>query len=396
MRHRLLEILRCPSCDGAFKLEAFQSENGSGLQADGNAVVCRSHCGLLDRPVRDVNPAQCVTCFATEIVEGRLLCSCGKTYPIVGGIPRLLPDPLLAECVHRYHREFLLRHADKFSSLPSRSRASDRKSATMHAFGYQWTTFVENFDYFRGIFLSFVQPFLCPEDFKDKLVLEVGCGSGRPASIASSFGAEVVAFDLSEAVQTAHAQSRHYRRLHVVQGDAYALPFRACFDFVYSVGVIQHLPDPSQALKSIARILPAGHKLVIWVYGKREPWYQPIEWLRKLTTRMPYALLHGLSTVLAAFSEMFLLIPYRVLASFPPTRPLAEKIPGRVYAGFPFKENVLGWFDRLGAPVTHYFSREDVEQMMLDAGFTNIEVIARPGASASWIAEATRCDTPSD
>jgi hypothetical protein len=101
-------------------------------------------------------------------------------------------------------------------------------------------------------------------------------------------------------------------------------------------------------------------------------------------------MLHGLSIVLAIVSEVFLLIPYRILSRISITKKLADKIPGRIYANFPFRENVVGWFDRLGAPVTHYFSAADVRDMLADAGFQQIKVTARPGASASWIAQATR------
>lgn len=356
MKTRLLELLCCPACRNSLSLEIFAEQSGE----TGN-----------------------------EIAEGLLRCPCKKVYPIVGGIPRMLQGQLLFQCLHTHHSDFLQRHVEHFS-LPPVAVATDSKSRTMRAFGYQWTTFVDNFDYFRSLFLSFVHPFLRPEDFAGKLVLEIGCGSGRPASVASSFGAELVAVDLSEAVETAYAQTRRYPKLHVVQADAYALPFRPCFDLVYSVGVLQHLPDPALALVSIARVVPPGHPLVLWVYGHREFWYQPIEWLRRLTTRMPFVPLRMLSVALALLSELFLLLPYRVLSLLPWTRGLAEKIPGRIYAQFPFRENVLGWFDRLAAPVTYYFSREDVQGMLENAGFGTIQVVARPGASASWVAHATR------
>lgn len=357
MKLSLLDLLCCPNCTGMLALER-----------------------LLEQDCDDV----------AEVIEGLLRCDCGKVYPIIGGIPRLLPDGLLAECLHTHHTSFLERHSARYLAPTGPTQTSDRKARTMRAFGYQWTTFGDNFDYFRSLFLSFVHPFLRPEDFAGKLVLEVGCGSGRPASVACSLGAQVVAVDLSEAVEAAYQRSQHYPGLHVVQADAYALPFRPSFDLVYSVGVLQHLPDPPQALLSIARVVGPGCPLVLWVYGKREFWYQPIEWLRRVTTRMPFVPLRALSWILAILSEVFLLVPYRVLSRLPLTRKLAERIPGRIYAQFPFRENVLGWFDRLVAPVTHYFSREDVQGMLEGAGFDQIQVVARPGASASWVAQATR------
>jgi SAM-dependent methyltransferase len=303
----------------------------------------------------------------------------------------MLKSQLLTESLVSYHQDFIDHYGDRFGDLAKIKKSEERKKlATLHLFGYQWTTFVENFSYFKEIFLGFVRPFLAPEDFRGKLVLEVGCGSGRPASVAASFGAEVVGIDLSEAVQTAYSLSKHYPLLHVVQGDAYALPFKPCFDFVYSVGVIQHVPDPPAVLMSISRVVAPGRRLIIWVYGVREIWYQPIDWLRKLTVKLPFTMLRVLSYLLAVLTEITLLMPYRILSRIPVLEKVAKKIPGRIYANFPFRENVVGWFDRLGAPVTYYFSREDVEDMLNKADFECIEVVARPDASASWVASAVR------
>lgn len=361
MKARLLDFLCCPVCAGSLSIDVHAEDVGE---------------------------------HGSEIIEGFLNCVCGKIYPIVGGIPRMLPDPLLAQCLHVNHADFLQRHAARFTApaFTALTGSGQRKARTMQAFGYQWTTFIDNFGYFRDLFLSFVRPFLRPEDFSGKLVLEVGCGSGRPASVVSSFGAELVAVDLSEAVETAYAQTARYPKLHVVQADGYSLPFRPCFDLVYSVGVLQHMPDPGLAVVSMARVVPVGRPLVLWVYGRREFWYKPVDWLRIMTTRMPFRLLRLLSVLMALVSELFLLCPYRILSRWSPTRAIAERIPGRIYAQFPFRENVLGWFDRLAAPVTHYFSRENVQTMLADAGFESIEVVARPGASASWVAHAVRGD----
>jgi hypothetical protein len=65
-------------------------------------------------------------------------------------------------------------------------------------------------------------------------------------------------------------------------------------------------------------------------------------------------------------------------------------MPGRIYARLPFRENVLGWFDRLIAPVTQYFSRADVERSYAEAGFDQVELYARPDASTSWVGQGRK------
>ncbi len=392
MKHRLLELLCCPVCYKTLELEVFNTWDRDFPDHIFLHAQCRNWCSLNQCSPDEVTAEQCSSCYRQEVVDAKLTCTnCGSQYPVVGGIPRMLKSQLLTESLASYHQDFIDRYGDRFKHLAKKKKSEERKKlATLHLFGYQWTTFVKNFSYFKEIFLGFVRPFLTSEDFANKLVLDVGCGSGRPASVAASFGAEVVGVDLSEAVQTAHSLSTHYPLLHVVQGDAYALPFKPCFDFVYCVGVIQHVPDPSAVLMSISRVVAPGRRLIIWVYGIREFWYQPIEWLRKLTVKLPFTILRVLSYVLAVLTEITFLMPYRILTRIPFLEKVAKKIPGRIYANFPFRENVIGWFDRLGAPVTYYFSKEDVENMLNNAEFERIEVVARPDASASWVASAIR------
>lgn len=389
MRIRLLELLACPHCGESLVVEAWEKSMRESTIPVPERTLCSSHCARFQRPASELAPASCVTCAQEEITEGVLSCVNHHVFPLIGGIPRLLSEPLCRESLGERYTAFLTRLA----GVPQSGNAESehiKRLETSKAFGYQWTTFKENYHYFRSIFESFVRPYLLPDNFRGKLVLEVGCGSGRPASVAAGFGAEVVAIDLSIAVEAAYAMSQKIDGLHVVQGDAYQLPVKPMFDFVYSVGVLQHILDPAAALRGIARVLKPGQHLVLWVYGIREAWYQPIEWLRKLTTRLPFGMVRGLSHVLALLSEVFLLVPYRILKLIPVTSDLAESIPGRIYARLPYRENVLGWFDRLVAPVTYYFSEADLRRLLSAGGFDEVNLYARPDASASWVVDCVR------
>ena len=98
-----------------------------------------------------------------------------------------------------------------------------------------------------------------PAFFKDKLVLDAGCGIGRHAFFAAAYGAkEVIGIDLSDAVDTAFENVGHLPNAHIVQADIYDPPFRRAtaggdFDFIYSIGVLHHLPDPESGLRSLVR-----------------------------------------------------------------------------------------------------------------------------------------------
>lgn len=90
-------------------------------------------------------------------------------------------------------------------------------------------------------------------------LLEIGCGAGAMLQSVNDLGWESVGIDFDRAaVAAARAKG-----LDVRDGDLSAQEFPdASFDVVMMNHVIEHLPDPSEALAEIARILRPGGRLI--------------------------------------------------------------------------------------------------------------------------------------
>ncbi len=78
-----------------------------------------------------------------------------------------------------------------------------------------------------------------------------------------------------------------------MRGDLLRLPFApASFDQIYSLGVLDHTPDPREAFLALARLLKPGGRIAIWVYPRERP---VVEWImnaqRAVSTRLPLGLL---------------------------------------------------------------------------------------------------------
>lgn len=135
-----------------------------------------------------------------------------------------------------------------------------------------------------------------PTDLKGKLVLDVGCGSGRFAEIALEAGAHVIALDYSNAVEACYSNLKKFENFLVIQADIYHLPFdRNSFDFVYCLGVLQHTPDVQKAFEKLPKVLKQNGLLVVDFYEKtflRR--FLPKFFLRPLTRRMNPDLLYQL------------------------------------------------------------------------------------------------------
>jgi SAM-dependent methyltransferase len=136
-----------------------------------------------------------------------------------------------------------------------------------------------------------------PEDLKGKLVLDVGCGMGRFADVATRWGAKVVGIDLSAAAEVA-ARNLADRQFVAFQSDVFALPFApGSFDYIYSIGVLHHTPNCEQAVKTLPQYLKPGGRLAVWLYSAYNPWYRFSDLYRKVTHRLPARTLHGILRV---------------------------------------------------------------------------------------------------
>ena len=107
------------------------------------------------------------------------------------------------------------------------------------------------------------------EDFKGKLILDIGSGAGRFVEIARKKGATVVGIDYSEAIEVSHKNHKNADNVFFVQGDALNLPFaEGVFDGVYSIGVLHHTPDPEKGVQQGTKSLKKGGWFALAVYEK--------------------------------------------------------------------------------------------------------------------------------
>jgi SAM-dependent methyltransferase len=318
MKVALLQYLACPLCNGGIRA-------GETRQSDG-----------------------------AEILEGSLACvNCSDEFPIIRGVPR-------------------------FADL---AKIEAEKAATATSFGFEWQHFTQEDARYAEQLLGWIAP-VTPEFFKGKVILDGGCGKGRHMVLASSWGArDVVGIDLSDAVDSAFIATRSAANMHVVQGDICRLPLKRAFDYAFTIGVLDHVPDPLAGFKSLAsKIRPGGH-LSVWVYGaENNGWIinlvNPLR--ERFTSRInPSALLQlsklPTAAVFAASKFVFGPLSKSRLGSS-----LANKL---FYSDYLISISRFGWreqhtivFDHLVAPTAHYVKREQFERWWNDIGANDLVI----------------------
>ena len=201
---------------------------------------------------------------------------------------------------------------------PNRPAEVPDQSRTRSAYGLQWNRFrIVRPDEDRATFRN--RTGLGPAELSGSLVLDAGCGMGRYLRIAAEGGARVVGLDLSRAVDAARELTAGWPGVSVVQGDLLRTPFATgTFDQIYSLGVLDHTPDPRLAFLELARLLKPGGRIAVWVYPRERPALERvIEAHRAVSTRLPLGVLVALSRLMApvgAFKRRLMASPRRPVA----------------------------------------------------------------------------------
>jgi len=207
----------------------------------------------------------CLNCgskLESDGKEGYFCPACKRTYPCVNGIARFVD-------------------AQHYAA----------------SFGFQWHRYQKtqlDHDEVRESDRNFrMKTALRPEELEGKLVLDVGCGMGRFAEVATRWGARVVGIDLSAAAEVA-AKNLASRDFVAFQADVFSLPFApGSFDLIYSVGVLHHTPDCEAAVKVLEKYLKPGGILAVWLYSGYNKWYRFSDFWRRYTSRMKPETLHS-------------------------------------------------------------------------------------------------------
>lgn len=162
------------------------------------------------------------------------------------------------------------------------------------SFGEQWNHFSETqIDSINGYLLTenrfFDETGWQPKSLTDAIILDAGCGSGRFTEIASKFAKRIVAVDLSNAVFAIPDDITKRGNILRIHGDIgnLSLDFSK-ITHVFSIGVLQHTPDPYETLRKLVEPLSSGTKYAFTAYGKK--WHtqlHPKYLLRPVTKRVP-------------------------------------------------------------------------------------------------------------
>lgn len=250
---------------------------------------------------------------------------------------------------------------------------------TVESFGEEWTTFSEFSD--EEIKTAGDQYFdiVQEEWIKDKAILDVGCGTGRWSQYVSSKAKSVDAIDPSKAVFSAAQLLSKNENVRISRAGVDTIPFEnESFDFVFSLGVLHHIPDTLSAMKKcVEKIKPNGYFLVYLYYNfeQRGFLFKFIFGLSSLLRFFISKLPSHVKKISCQLIAIFIYLPFIYLSKGIEKigfKNLSNLIPLSYYKAHSINIIFNDALDRFGTPLEQRFSRAEIKTMMEDCGLTDI------------------------
>lgn len=258
---------------------------------------------------------------------------------------------------------------------------------TVEGFGLEWVSVDQKglteaekkriFDDYFGIFPWDRLP-------TDSVGADVGCGSGRWASVVAPKVGFLHLVDASDkALDVARRNLRDSYNCDFTHASVAELPFDdKSLDFAYSLGVLHHVPDTAAAIASISEKMKTGAPLLLYLYyafDNRSWWYKAIWELSDICRRLISATPFGAKKVVC---EMVAGLVYWPLARcakqldaiglMPVSWPLAY------YRDKTFYVMRTDALDRFGTRLEQRFTREQIERMFRKAGMRDVRFSDHP------------------
>lgn len=267
---------------------------------------------------------------------------------------------------------------DKLTQI-TKTKNLDKK--VVKSFGEEWTYFKQDQlskNEEKKLFNNYFKIFPFEILNSESIGFDLGCGSGRWSKYIAEKVGKIICIDASEdSINVAKKNLKEFKNceFHVASVDE--MPMRNnSMDYGYSLGVLHHVPDPFEGIKSCISKLKPGAPFLVYLYynlENRPIWYRLL-W--KITD-----VVRTITSVLPKRGKYFFAFCTALLIYYPITRLslLLDKIgintnsiPLSFYKNYSFYVMFTDAYDRFGTSLEHRYSKKDINDLLLKCGLDNI------------------------
>ena len=255
----------------------------------------------------------------------------------------------------------------------------NKDNLTIKGFGDEWSTYTQNDEPKYDLQKIYLDYFAWINDYIINYdnVLDVGCGSGRWAKFIAPRSSKLDVLDPSEeALKVAKMNLADFKNINYINSTADELSFSDQYSFVYSLGVLHHIPDTRAAVSTVSKfVMPGGHLLLYLYYrfDNRPFWFQVI-WrasnlLRKMISILPFTI-KKVACLAIALLVYWPVSRFYHLLKFIGRHP--QNFPLSYYSDKKLSVLKTDALDRFGTRLENRFTRQEIHAFLTENNFTDI------------------------
>jgi len=273
------------------------------------------------------------------------------------------------------------------------STSEKLQDRTISDFGEQWSRYVEADGHWGSteLFRDILGELLDASELHDARIADIGSGTGRIVRMLLNMDAgHLTAVEPSSAFQhiKPNLTSEQCERLEIQNVTGDQLKLDEPYDYLFSFGVLHHIPEPTPVVERAYQALKPGGKLCIWLYGHEGngAYLACARPMRAITVRIPDGITVFISRILA-----LILQPYIGLCRMSLPLPMSSYM--RYHFGpLSFRHQMLTVYDQLNPAYAKYYREAEARQLVESAGFQNVQMFNRHGYSWTVVGEKPSSD----
>lgn len=215
-------------------------------------------------------------------------------------------------------------------------------------------------------------------DFRNKTVLDAGCGPGHHIRHIAPVAKHVWGIDLNTP-DIAQERLSDLDNVSILQGDIAHYQPEILYDVVYCIGVIHHTDNPDATFENLKKCVQPGGLLIIWCYSYEGNMLvrKIVEPLRRRVFRhLPRRVLEALAWILTALMYPVIYTVYLLPLTFMPFYEYFQN-----FRKLSFRRNLLNVFDKLNAPQTRFITHAQIEGWFNPNDFRDVAICRYKGVS---------------
>ena len=251
---------------------------------------------------------------------------------------------------------------------------------TVNDFGREWNAydFKNNLPKLEKIFNEYFSEFPWDTLDNNSECTDLGCGSGRWSYFLANKVKKINCVDASaDAISVAKRNLKDFKNIEFHNVSISDIPIKNnSQDFIFSLGVLHHLPDTYKAIELISTKLKKGKPLFLYLYynfDNKNKFYYYLWYFSNLVRLLISRLPHSIKLIITQLIGISIYYPFAktayILNSFGIN---VTNFPLSYYSDKTLYVMMNDALDRFGTRHETRFSRYQIQSMLNKAGFEKI------------------------